>query len=83
MTDQATNTTTASGSPLERPVGPVSEARRTGHFFEFKRGEWVKDGDKPTTFYQASGRAYIGCLTLEQRQELDALIDKYLKSIEA
>lgn len=70
-------------APLERPVRPVSEARSTGHYFEFKRGQWVKDGDKPTTFYQASGSTYLGCLTLEQRQELDALIDKYLKSIDA
>lgn len=77
-------TTEAAGvAPLERRVRPVSEARRTGHYFEFKRGQWVKDGDKPPTFYQASGRVYIGCLTLEQRIKLDALIDDYLKGLEA
>jgi hypothetical protein len=67
----------------ERTVRPAAEASQTGHYFKFERGQWAKDGDKPPTFYQASGRFYIGGLTLEQRQELDALIDSYLKSIEA
>ena len=55
---------------------------QTGHYFKFERGQWTKDGDWPPTFYQASGRTYIGCLTLEQRIELDAVIDGYLKGIE-
>jgi hypothetical protein len=83
MTDQATNTHDASGSPLERPGRPVSGALTSGHYFKFERGQWTKDGNWAPSFYQASGRTDIGCLTLEQRIELDALIDKYLKSIEA
>lgn len=83
MTDQVTNTKDAGGSPLERPVRPVHGALKSGHYFKFARGQWTRDGDKPPTFYQASGRAYIGCLTLEQRIELDAMIDNYLKGLEA
>jgi hypothetical protein len=54
-----------------------------GHYFQFERGEWVKDGDKPTRHYGASGPVYAGHLTRQQRDELDALIDGYLKNIAA
>ena len=60
-----------------------TETLKSGHYFKFERGQWTKYGNLPPTFYQASGHTYIGSLTLAQRQELDALIDKYLKSIEA
>lgn len=66
------------------PVEPtVRPALQTGHYFKLERGQWTKDGDLPATFYQASGRVYVGGLTLEQRIELDALIDGYLKGIES
>jgi hypothetical protein len=58
-------------------------ALQTGHYFKLERGQWTKDGNWPPTFCQASGRTYIGCLTLEQRIELDALIDGYLKGLGA
>lgn len=83
MTDQATNTTNASGSPLERQVRPVDGDFKSGHYFKFERGQWTKEGNWEPTFYQASGRTYVGSLTLEQRQELDALIDNYLKGFGA
>ena len=73
----------AVAGPVEPTVRPVAGALKSGHYFKLERGQWTKDGNWPPTFYQASGRAYIGCLTLEQRLELDALIDNYLKSIEA
>jgi hypothetical protein len=60
----------------------TSESLTTGHYFKFERGQWTKDGNWPPSFYQASGRSYIGSLTLEQRIKLDELIDEYLKSIE-
>ena len=69
--------------PVERPVGPVAGALTSGHYFKFERGQWTKDGNWSPTFYQASGRTYLGCLTLEQRIELDALIDGYLTGLEA
>lgn len=76
-------TTQAAGAPFERQVRPVSEALKTGHYFKLERGQWTKDGNWTPTFYQASGRTYIGCLTLDQRIELDALIDNYLKGLGA
>jgi hypothetical protein len=72
------------GLGLSEGLGAGDGARRTtGYYFKFDRGQWVKEGDKPATFFQGSGRAYVGCLTLEQRNELDALIDGYLKSLGA
>jgi len=70
----------AVGAPVEPTVRP---ALKTGHYFKLERGQWTKDGNWPPTFYQASGRTYIGCLTLEQRIELDTLIDNYLKGLGA
>lgn len=49
-----------------------------GHYFKFERGEWTKDGDKPTKFCQASGLSYVGSLTAQQRDDLDALIKEFL-----
>ena len=61
----------------------VRPALQTGHYFKLERGEWTKDGDWPAKFYPASGRVYVGFLTLAQRIELDALIEGYLKGIGA
>lgn len=54
--------------------------KQTGHYFEFKRGQWVKDGDKPAVHHIDSGH-YVGNLTHEQLDELDAFIERYLRSI--
>jgi hypothetical protein len=54
-----------------------------GHYFEFERGEWTKDGDKPTKFLQASGVSYVGTLTAKQRDDLDALINGFLDNRDA
>jgi hypothetical protein len=55
--------------------------KRRGNYFTFERGEWVQDDNKPAQHYPASGITYVGDLTREQRDELDTLIDGYLKSI--
>lgn len=54
------------------------EAGRSGHYFQFERGEWAKNGDEPTKFWPASGLHYVGRITKDQRDGLDKLIRDYL-----
>jgi hypothetical protein len=59
----------------------MSKYPASGHYFEFARGEWAKDGNGVVTKYPTSGVVYTGSLTREQRDELDKIINDYLRSL--
>lgn len=65
----------------------ATPTQKRGHYFEFKRGEWIQewknDGWYPAEHYEASGTRYVGNLTKCQRDQLDALINDFLKNREA
>lgn len=52
---------------------------KTCHYFEFKRGVWQKEGDKPAVHHQASGKTYVNGLTLQERESLDAHINMWFE----
>lgn len=48
-----------------------------GYFFEFDRGDWVKNPDEKAVFTSV-GKTYAGHLTKEQREELVGIVRAYI-----